>query len=272
VHIDEARALVRAYSRKPHEKDSELLSALEERIDHAVKSFGDAGAFVRLSTRSPKDSAIAHDRTMKFFEEELQKMGKGADKDENSRLIALIKASTLALRIFSGAEAMELIIKSERSNEDLLLALEFPDTWDMKAIIRKWVTIPPAMEFRGFVCGKKFTALSQYFHIVFFPELLSQKEVILQRIRQCFETLQAILPFDNYIIDFAVLEDEVLVIELNPFNDYLGCGTDPGLFSWKDDRDIVDGKAPFEFRIREEPFDVLSHIIGSWRQIVSVEK
>jgi hypothetical protein len=33
----------------------------------------------------------------------------------------------------------------------------------------------PAMEFRGFVCGKKLTALSQYFHMAFFPALAAHK-------------------------------------------------------------------------------------------------
>lgn len=47
-------------------------------------------------------------------------------------------------------------------------------------------------------------------------------------------------------------------------------GTDPGLFNWKIDRKIVDGEAPFEFRIRDEPFDVKKNIIGAWREIVAV--
>lgn len=85
-----------------------------------------------------------------------------AQDNENARLVALIKASTLALKVRSGQEALDLIRvrtlrhqpwrdpvnpdllpkASERSNEDLLLALEFPDQWDMKIIIREWVREP----------------------------------------------------------------------------------------------------------------------------------
>ena len=63
----------------------------------------------------------------------------------------------------------------------------------------------------------------------------------------------------------------LFILELNPFNDYEGCGTDPGLFNWKADRELLDGHQPFEFRIREEPFDVKPNIIQAWREIVKVE-
>jgi hypothetical protein len=134
------------------------------------------------------------------------------------------------------------------------------------------VSLPPSMEFRGFVRGKRLTAISQYFHIVHFPGLASQRDSILHGINQLFDRIKDIIPVDNFIIDFGVLPDRVLVIELNPFNDYEGCGTDPGLFNWKADRKVVDGEAPLEFRVREEPFDVKPGIILDWRKLIAVDK
>jgi hypothetical protein len=75
------------------------------------------------------------------WQAELARQGPEAERDENARLVALIKASTAALKVRSGREALALVKASERSNEDLLLALEFPHQWDMKIIIRQWVRV-----------------------------------------------------------------------------------------------------------------------------------
>mgnify|MGYP006983398758 CR=1 FL=1 len=69
-----------------------------------------SGAFVRLSTRSPKDAAIARDTTMKLFNEEIALLGDIGKTDENARLIALIKASTVCLKVFSGQQALDLLL------------------------------------------------------------------------------------------------------------------------------------------------------------------
>ncbi len=49
----------------------------------------------------------------------------------------------------------------------------------------------------------------------------------------------------------------VLVIEINPFNDYDGCGTSAALFDWKKDRKVLD-EGPFEFRIETGKTEVSS--------------
>jgi hypothetical protein len=97
-----------------------------------------------------------------------------------------------------------------------------------------------------------------------------------KRIEEYFaQHIVDLIPLDNYIIDFGIAssaadDDAVLVIELNPFNDYVGCGTDPGLFNWRTDRQVVEGDAPFEFRVREAAFDVKPHIILQWRELIAV--
>jgi len=263
-------------------KDEEqVLKDLENKIEKIISPYKSHGAFVRLSTRSPKDAALTEENTLKNFEEELKSVPEPSrHTDENARLGALISASTKTLKVHSGAESLHLIKISERSNEDILLALEFPDMWEMKIIIRKWEYIHPWLEFRGFVCNNQFTALSQYFHIAYFEELKIHKKDIEEKIKRFYEEqIKDILKkYKNFVIDFGILnygmkgQERVIVIELNPFHDYEGCGTDPGLFSWKDDREIVDGKKEFVFRIREEPFDVKKNIMQGWRDMIAVKK
>lgn len=97
------------------------------------------------------------------------------------------------------------------------------------------------------------------------------------------ERIAGLIPLENYVIDFGITSASgqvptfdsekdlrVLVIELNPFNDYVGCGTDPGLFNWKADRKVVDGESPFEFRVREAEFDVKPNLILQWRELIAL--
>lgn len=53
--------------------------------------------------------------------------------------------------------------------------------------------------------------------------------------------------------DFAVLEnDQIVIVELNPFYDFEGNATNAELFDWQKDADILTGNALFEFRILTE--------------------
>jgi hypothetical protein len=61
----------------------------------------------------------------------------------------------------------------------------------------------------------------------------------------------------EYVMDFAVdlVHERVFVIELNPFGKPDGMGTGTVLFnpSKAEDRKILFGESPFEFRIEKEP-------------------
>jgi len=69
---------------------------------------------------------------------------------------------------------------------------------------RKWVEIPLQNEFRGFVHNNQFTALSQYFTQLYFPDLETNKLKIAEKILAFYETVKHKLPFRSYVIDFAV--------------------------------------------------------------------
>ena len=62
------------------------------------------------------------------------------------------------------------------------------------------------------------TAISQYCDFCFFPSLPPNKQAIQERILRAFNQIKASgLPFQTCNMDFAVLEKETLVIEINPY-------------------------------------------------------
>lgn len=78
---------------------------------------------------------------------------------------------------------------------------------------------------------------------------------------------------DSYVIDFLILDKEILMLELNPFYKYAGAG----LFSWRDDRQrLLNG--PFELRVCESATqtsvsaaDPYSHISTHWLRFLHPE-
>lgn len=78
-----------------------------------------------------------------------------------------------------------------------------------------------------------------------------EKELV-ARIQEFFEknVMERLKDYEGYIVDFAVCGEnlgDILIIELNPFME----STDAGLFSWKEEKDLLQN-GPFEFRIRTE--------------------
>eukprot|EP00475_Leptophrys_vorax_P041110 TRINITY_DN7730_c0_g1_i10.p1 TRINITY_DN7730_c0_g1~~TRINITY_DN7730_c0_g1_i10.p1 ORF type:complete len:110 (+),score=35.32 TRINITY_DN7730_c0_g1_i10:99-428(+) len=89
-----------------------------------------------------------------------------------------------------------------------------------KVILREWDdSVPefPGAEFRGFVHEKKLNAVTQYFNMVYFPDVSSNKDVLARRILDFFEIVKDLIPHNSYVIDFLVQPDVIKVVELNPF-------------------------------------------------------
>ena len=91
------------------------LLALTQRIHSViVTKFSAMGAFVKLSTRSPKDSPIALANAKKNFLDQLQKMkASGGDVSLNSRQYMLSNAVKDSLHVRSGHMAMLHHLHSE---------------------------------------------------------------------------------------------------------------------------------------------------------------
>ncbi len=97
----------------------------------------------------------------------------------------------------------------------------------------QWMAIPIEYEFRGFVCSRRLTALSQYYVHCHFPHMLAQRKEIVTRICSFFETqVRAKLPADDMVVDFVYAPEDrrVYVLEMNPFCNFEGAGTGTALF------------------------------------------
>jgi len=251
-------------------------AALERQVDAELARLGWDQAFVKLSTRSPKDSPrILEKATAEFHAQG----GPELALNERARLFAELVQRNFC--VASGREAVALLTSSERVREDLDYALEAPNYEELglHIVLRRWDgPIPIANEFRGIVWGGQLNALGQYYHPLLFPEMLSRRAEIEADLRATYEELRPALGgagFAHCIVDFAWMgPGQVKVIELNPF-DGLALGCFPGstgLFRWDDerDRDIIQN-GPFEMRLRTEALkehELKFRLNVSWRDVI----
>lgn len=248
------------------------LIGLRKRIDDVIGSLSpEAGVFVKLTTRSPKDSHVAFAKARRAFVSKLPSLGD--NPSANNRLILLAEVVIQSLRVRSGEEAISLLVSSTRVGEDLEYALN-PENDDFEKctclVVRKWVDIPLWAEFRGFVWDGKLTSIGQYNHPVRFPQLIEHKERIRSDLEKFFATVKDRIPLDRYIVDFAWTEGRVYLIEVNPFDGEVVFPASTGLWSWMDDREHMM-KGALELRIREAELEakaLKSSIEPEWRSVV----
>eukprot|EP00753_Platysulcus_tardus_P008063 PLAT15596.1.p2 GENE.PLAT15596.1~~PLAT15596.1.p2 ORF type:complete len:387 (-),score=136.57 PLAT15596.1:1302-2414(-) len=233
----------------PLHRLARLQSLLQREMD-AMPS--DAGYFVRLSGRSPKDGLPLDGRELR---ESLQPLLPGeSELTPNARMRGYCAASSRLLRVQNAADAMHRIVTSERVFVDLNRATALPrEEFSISVVLRAWHSgVDGELEFRAFVHDGQLTALSQYNHMIYIDGLAARKEELEQRIRGCWEEVAPLITPSSYVIDFAVIDGEepdVMVIELNPMDSSTG----GGLFSWSRPADaaILNGEAPFQFRVYE---------------------
>jgi hypothetical protein len=110
-----------------------VLAALAERIDAAIAENGGGRAFIRLSSRSPKDAALRVGNFPALVKEQLAEVRKdmvadGVDLSSpegkviggiNAELWGLYRASTRSMSVATGKEAIALLLLSDRIRDDL---------------------------------------------------------------------------------------------------------------------------------------------------------
>lgn len=198
-------------------------SVLIKQMDEAVARFPD-GCFVRLGSRSPKDSWFAH---------------------KNKR----------GLCIITGKEAWKMLTDgSERVADDLLLAIR--NNYAPWIFLRQWYRIPRWTEFRCFMEKRQLVGISQYQYLEneVFGDLTAHAESIEWAIKQFFSTFSTACHLDSVVFDvFVKCREmkknqwmwEVKLLEINPFFEM----TDPCLFDW---RKPFDGSFRFVTKRKEE--------------------
>ena len=176
---------------------------------------GEGNSFIRLGSRSPKDSYVGYKSGFKIEKHDLKK-------------------------------AMLLLLdSSERISDDLHLAIHNdyrPHIW-----IREWRDIIPGLEFRCFIKKNTMVGISQYFYKDEFAEISDSGEIrneIIAKILIYYNCNLSNMFYNNPDYDYLVwdiyfdwLGDErkylsfPITIEINPFFSL----TDPCLFKWNTD-------------------------------------
>lgn len=296
---EEAQEMIKYYRKnslswKNIELNDAVLQQVQTKIATCMSSqFANSKVFVRLSTRSPKDAPLfagqnlsCHERLVSMVQAKLANIYKtyankpfNFDADlmlRNLEYCALWDSLAPALACADAQQAMELLMNSERVFLDLLSALEFPEYWSMKIVVRPFIEgLPYSGEFRGFVYNNQLTAVSQYDPTCFYLDLPAKVDVLSKKVVDYFN--QQVAPLmakqvleinknsqdvnqkANYIIDFGVFNDGTIkVIELNCVQDYerMINSSGSGCFSWQADADVIQGKKSFEFRVvKQVPFE-----------------
>lgn len=245
---------------------------LEKMIENELKKTNWTKFFIKLSTRSPKDSQFLLNRGIEALEKNLE-----FDKPE-ARLSFIAKDLNTKISIFSqfvqdnfyvrnAKEAIEVMISSDRVFEDLDYAFSLEPEFKyeqttLQLVLREWTSsIPISKEFRGFVWDFSLNAIGQYYHSLFFEELLDMKKMIKEKISLFFE--QNIKPrlnesFKCCIVDLAIDEnDGIKLIEINPFDGkcLASLKGSTGLFDLENPVDLLTiQKGPLELRVREKQY------------------
>ncbi len=135
-------------------------------------------------------------------------------RNENARIVCLLKAAFACLRVATAAECLNMLVRSERIYQDMLLAIQVSHRFRENFVIRKFVEIDVDMEFRGFVYNGKLTALAQYNYLIHSERLCSRRGVIARLIKAFYECqvapkLYAHEKFvKSFVIDFAVFSSK----------------------------------------------------------------
>lgn len=243
------------------------LAALEAEIDEHIRNFGGV-AFLKISSRSPKDitlgdeALVARAQQLLADEEWLAATGLASmPASDNARLGAVLQAGQENMGSHSGGEAVRRFVASARIFEDLDLELsQDPSRFAMNVVVREWLTMGQHLEVRAFVHNNELRCACQYNHPVHYPILATRGHELSERIRAFFASeIQPHLRFiGSYVIDFGVvgydIGGRIVVIEINPYNNFAGCGVDADLFDWDKREEIEQGE--YKWRIREAPMDL----------------
>lgn len=167
--------------------------------------------FVKTSSRSAKDSPLASNKFKQLYTQFLSQLNRaGERRPENEQIECLLRAAFECMRVQTGAEAIDMFIRSERVYQDMLLCTaKSPHRFRENFVIREFRNIDVDMEFRGFVFDGRLTALSQYNYLLHSERLCQNKQAIGQLIRDYFGKeigpRLAVPKFSaSYVIDFAV--------------------------------------------------------------------
>lgn len=233
------------------------LVTLEARIDQALtENFPNKGAFLRLCGRSPKDGEPTdpreRERVWKNYQEALETLRQARknstsvsrtvedDQDGNLR-VAAISHTESWLHIHTGAQAMAVLLTSERVFSDLLDWLHYGEP--EQVVLREFdSSFDLSTEFRCYIQkGGILAGISQYDTYARHDYLQDavQRTLVIKavvnewlRVKECIETMDG-----SYCADFGVNLDAqtARLIEISPFRRCTG----PAFFAWQGESTLI---------------------------------
>ena len=202
------------------EEEKQWYEQIKERLQKTMdQAFSDHnGFFAKTSSRSAKDACIFKRDFLEIYQNELVKSPKPST--ENSRIIALLAAAFIALRVTCASDVLKMFVISERIYQDMLLATEAQnpsdDLFKENIILRPFIPIDIDMEFRGFVFQQQLTCLSQYNYLIYSSRLCQEKDLIREKILTFFNEIVRMklseYKCNDYVIDFALTKGGKLIL------------------------------------------------------------
>lgn len=174
------------------------ISGIRRKVAEGLSYFPD-GAFIRLGSRSPKDSWYG---------------------------------ITKGFKVTTQEEALRILLDcSERVADDLHLALA--EQYPPHIFLRQWVNIEPWAEFRCFMRGRKLIGISQYQYNEFFPQINEDSAGIYWAIGNFFQDeFRDAAHLNDVVFDVFLRKNhmhyDVRLLEINPYGEW----TDPCLYDW----------------------------------------
>ena len=246
--------------------DIKILETLEKKIDFVIQNnecLRKNGAFIRLIDRSPKDGdPYNKEYVLKEYKKILFDLSKKYNKnidDINLRINAIDK--TQILKIKNGKEALNLLLTSQRTHQDITDWINFGGKEQI--VLREWNNeLTCDYEFRAFVYNNKITAITQYDHYGVFPYLFEEKEKIETLIHNFWKKeVKNKIKISYYIVDFGYINGKIILIEFSPFFPSTG----GGLFDWNYDiNELENGNG--KLRIREQNYPNLEILLDDWEE------
>ncbi len=236
------------------ERHVEVLKNLEACIDNeiqviitsqntnnSIEDTNKSAAFIRLCGRSPKDGEPLHRAEFpKQYAQVLQHLLEVENYPDNANTKMIAISRIQYMKISTGAEAMSLLLTSERVMAEMIDWLKYGEPEQL--CIRSYENqLSIDYEFRCFVYRGQITSISQYDHYTYYPYLLPQQEMLTVGIYNLWKSIHLSVndPDSSYVIDVAYLKESgrFMLVELSPFTPCTGAA----LFHWQTDKLVLQG-------------------------------
>jgi len=240
-----------------------VFDLLTKKLDEVIGRLGNQ-TFIRLGVSSAKDwsyheyngatKAAINDKLLKLY----KKNKKPTAERACAEVQALYEASVESLKATNGSEALEILTRSERFKTDLQTCINVSRSskrFPVPVLISKWVNIAPGNHIRVFVYKKKATGATQIPSYLFFKDLDKKQKTIEAQIHSFYARFKDLIPHECFVFDMALVGEETkqlvpILLNVKPLHK----GVNTHLFDLKDpqDRKILTGQSPFEYRINKK--------------------